>query len=237
MGILTSVGILLLSVFACAFLQLTPSVFLIFYHYASAKYSRKNVLDFSSFFIVGVAAMTALVLFLLYFAIFHFLTDNPGLNLDLYTWIVAGILIALGFFCLFFYYRKGPGTQLFISRNFANKITTQARRVRKPFDAFSLGLATGTVELIFSLPIYVVVITEIVAFPVESTVIRPVLLFVFTLCTMFSVMSIRGQFYNFGRNLAEIEKRREKYKTFKKFMLAFSYFALAGLIIAFRILG
>lgn len=235
MSILTSVGILLFSVFACAFLQLTPSVFLIFYHYASAKYSRKNALDFSSFFVVGVAAMTALVLFLLYFAIFHFLADNPGLNLDFYTWIVAGILIALGIFCLFFYYRKGPGTQLFISRNFAEKITLQARKVRKPFDAFSLGLATGTVELIFNLPIYIVVITEIINFPVENEVIRPTLLFLFTLCTMFSVLFVRGQFYNFGHNLAEIERKREKYKTFKKIMLSFSYFVLAGLLIAFRI--
>ncbi len=235
MSVLTSLGIIILAIFACAFLQLTPSVFLIFYHYASARFSREKLLDFSSFFVVGTASMTATLLFLMYFSIFHFILDNPTLDLTIVRWGVAGVLFALGLFSIFFYYRKGPGTRLFISRKMAKKITTNARGIRKTSDAFALGMTIGILELLFTFPIYLVAITEIVFFPSDNVAIRPLLLFVFTIATMFPLLTIRGQFFRFHKNLADIERSREKNKLFTRLMIGSSYILLAVLLICFRI--
>ena len=102
MSVLTSLGILILALFACGFLRLVPSIFAIFYHYASAKNSRDNTLKLSSFFIVGHMIMAMVILFVIYFALYHFLLDNPTFDVNAFYWVIAGILALLSLFLLCF---------------------------------------------------------------------------------------------------------------------------------------
>lgn len=223
-----------MGVFACAFLQLLPGVFAIFYHYASAKNSRDKTLDLSSYFIIGAEMMTAVILFLLYFVISNFLNDNPNLDLKIFQWIVSGILLMLGFFVLIFYYRKGEGTKLFISRKMANNLTLSAKNAKKPSDIFTLGMTTGLLELFFTLPIYVVIITEIIKFP-GDIILQPVLALLFVIISILPAMVMRSQFYRGRKNLADIERARVKNKNFCRIMIGVSYILLAIFIISFRI--
>ncbi len=234
MSVFTSLGILFLSLFACAFLQLAPSVFAIFYHYASARNSRKKALDLSSFFTVGMASFIVIVLLLLSFIIINFMNDNPALSMDIFAWIIAGLLIAIGIFVFCFYYRKGDGTQLYISRKIAKSITSMARNAKKPSDVFALGLAVGVAEVFLTLPIYCVVTYEIINFPGEI-IWKPVLFILFVILSLIPTMSIRGQFLMRERNLAEIQRSHVKNKNFFRFLIGFSYLLLAATIICFRI--
>lgn len=235
MSVLTSLGILILAVFACGFLQLAPSIFAIFYHYASAKNSRDNTLNLSGFFIVGQMMMTMVILFVIYFALYHFLLDNPLLNINVFYWILAGILALLGLFLLIFYYRKSEGTELFLSRKMAKNITGRARSAKKASDVFALGMTSGIFELVFTLPVYIVVILEIINFESDNVLYQPLLFFSFVIFSMMSTFATRGQFYRQRKNLAEIVRMRKKNKTFYRIMLGTSFILLAVFIVSFRI--
>ncbi len=234
MSILTSLGILVLSVLACSFLQIAPSVFAIFYHYASAKGTKEKTLDLSSYFLIGSELINGLLIFVLYFIVFEFLNDNPFLDLTVFEWIAAGIVAALGIFIIFFYYRKDKkGTALFIPRKTARSLMVCAKTARKKSDIVMLGIVSGMTELVFSLPIYLITVTEIIRIPGEDF-LQPFLLFLFIILTMLPIMTMRGHFWR-GKNLAEIERSREKNKNFSKVILGSVYVLLAISIILFRI--
>ena len=138
-------------------------------------------------------------------------------------------------FC--FYYRRGKGTELFISRKAAKSILLKARTVRNSSDAFVLGLAAGIFEIIFVLPIYIVVVLEIIGSSVDNLLYAPILLFIFMFFTILPTFSVREQMYRRQKNLADIERSRVKYKMFYRIMLGTSYILLAAFIVSFRILG
>ena len=235
MSVLTSLGILILALFACGFLRLVPSIFAIFYHYASAKNSRDNTLKLSSFFIVGHMIMAMVILFVIYFALYHFLLDNPTFDVNAFYWVIAGILALLSLFLFCVYYRRGKGTQLFIGRKIAKSITTRARGAKKASDIFVLGMTSGVFELIFILPVYVVVILEIMNFKGGNILYQPLLFFTFVIFSMSSVFAVRGQYYRKRKNLAEIHRAQVKNRTFYRFMLSVSFLLLAVFIVTFRI--
>ena len=236
MSVLTSLGILTLALFACGFLRLVPNIFAIFYHYASAKNSRDNTLKLSGFFVVGHMMMTMVILFLIYFILYHFLLDNPLLNVNIFYWVIAGILALLSLFLFFFYYRRGKGTRLFLGRKLAKNISLRARNAsKKPSDVFALGMTAGIFELIFVLPVYVVVILEIINFESDNILYQPLLFFTFVILSMASTFAMRGQFYRKRKNLAEIHRAQVKNRTFYRIMLSASFLLLAVFIVSFRI--
>lgn len=236
MSVLTSVGILILAVFACAFLRLAPSVFAIFYHYASAKKSKDKTLDLSSFFVFGAEFMTTTILLLLYFGMVGFLKDNPSFDFGFLRLIAAGICLTLSLFIIFFYYRKGDGTQLFISRKMANSLTYFAKKANKPSDVLALGMVSKIPELIFTLPVYFISIVEIINLPAE-TFYQPIALIAFIIVSIFPIMIMRGRFYNYGQNLAEIMRSQEQNKNFYRAALAIVYTLLAVVLIVMRFLA
>ena len=117
MNVLTGVILLLLSMLIVGFLQLRPSILLIFLHYASAKYSKKRVSNLTLFYILGSFMILFVILMSLYFITAAILTFGHVFVPFLY--ILAGVLGAIGILCPLFYYRKGQGTRLFISRKTA----------------------------------------------------------------------------------------------------------------------
>lgn len=230
MSVLTSVGILVLAVFACAFLQLAPSIFAIFYHYASARNSREKVFDLSSWFMVGAEIMCGTVLFLLYFSTFFFLDDNPGFNLTLPSYIMAGILFALGIFMLCFYYRRRGSTELFVPRKIAKSIALRAKNAKKPSDIIALGMTASLMEFIFTLPVYLVVVVTLINLKCDA-IWQPLLLITFIIFNMLPLMLVRSQFHFSRLNLAEIMRSKLKNKNFFRFALTISYMLLAAIIV------
>ena len=221
MSILTSVGIIVLAMLIQALLQLTPSVFSIWYHYALGKNSKNKVLDLSGYFVVGVESMVLLLAMIIYFV----MLKVP--NTDLTNLILAGILVAMGMFGFFGYYRKGRSTELFISRKTARGFCAKAKTAHKKSDIFVLGIVTCVSELFLTLPLLIVVIMQAINFAITDQMI---IFAVYLLVVMTPTGVVRGNFLN-GKNLADIQKTRVKNKNFYRIMIGCSYVVMAFLLV------
>lgn len=234
MSVLTSVGILLLSMLIMAFLQLLPGIFSLLIHYTNGKFSKNKASDLGTFFILGVE--TAIVLFFL--AIYSILASSPAiaqiLDSELFAWIMFSIFVALGCFAFFFYFRSGPGTKLFISRKLAHRYHHKAETVKTRSDAFVLGLSASVSELAFSLPLYLITATVIMrTFPNSAE--RAGLIILFILVAVLPLLILHSAATT-GRTLADFTRFRFKNKTFFRCFIALFYFLLAFLVISEAIL-
>ena len=235
MSFFVSLGIVIVTMLIMACLQLQPGVFSLLNHYANGKYSKKHASEITSFFILGSEATSAFLFVCCYFiANLLFLYQfNP--ETGLFAWVVVGVLMAMALLSLSCYFRKGPGTQLFISRKCAKNLEQHAKSIKTRSDAFTLGALSSIYELPFTLPLYIIVSLEII----EMSVI----FFPSHLLTLFFIMTptiplfIMRLKFKLGYNLADIERSRIKDKTFTRIILCLSYITIAILFIYFRIIA
>ena len=231
MNVLTGVGILLLSMLIIVFLQLTPAIFMIFSHYASAKYSRQKTSNLALFFILGVEAITTLVFILIYTIVMSTAEFEMPLTLDSYIliWCLVVIFATIGLIFPWVYFRKGKGTQLFIGRRLAEQITKKARDVKTQSEAFLLGFIAGVPELIFTLPLYFVSVTAIMAIG-ETTIARSAMVILIVLAAVLPLFFVHISL-NHGFNLANLERARTKNKTFYRMLIGILYLLIAVMLI------
>lgn len=229
MGVFTSLGILVLSVLIIAFLQFISGIFLLTRHYASGKYSRVKASDLSLFFIFGVETALALIFVLVYFI----LSSSPIFSLlfgnEIFTWSMFTIFLLFSIISLFFYFRKGSGTKLFLSRSLASKYHTQAKSIKNRSDSFMLGLSSVLPELILTLPLIILSSTEIMKIaPSPFSSASLILLFIIIIITPLLAIHI---LYNKNYNLADFIKFRFKNKNFFRSIISLFYLILATLVI------
>jgi hypothetical protein len=203
-------------------LQLTPAIFTIFYHYASGKKSRAKADDLTLSFVLGAETFNT-IMFLLLYIIYYTIFYNLGeLKLGLFPWIMAGVFLALAFISFFFYYRKSRGTELYISRKIAKNLLLRAKDVKNRSDAFLLGCFSGTAELLFTMPLFIisVVISNHINFAPRA--LLHILLISSISIPIFSYFLM----YRGGYNFAEITRRRVKNKPFFRFIIPLAYLLL-----------
>lgn len=202
---------------------------MLFYHYALGKKSKKTADDLSLFYIAGVEAIVLILFLITYYSVNILYTFLPSMATGLPVYIMAGILVALSFFCLFFYFRKGPSLSLFISRKFAKSLDSLSRVVNTRKKAFTLGIASALPELFLTLPLYVIASVVVMEFD-DHTLPRPLLMLIMLIISISGLLFTR-LLYRTGHNLADIDCLRRKNKSFLRFMLAFLYLILAIIII------
>lgn len=225
MSIFTSVGIVILVMLIQALLQLTPGVFAIWYHYALGKNSKNKTLELSGYFTAGVEFVVAIFMIVIY------LTTLTIPNDDLANLILAGISIAMSLFVFFKYYRKGRGTELFISRQCANNLYKKARSARKKSDIFVLGVVAYLNELFLTLPLLIILAMQTTFFTTSQQI---VFFIMYILAAIMPICIIRNGFLH-DKNLADIQKMRVKNKNFYRIFIGFAYITIAILIIVSRI--
>ena len=235
MSFFISLGIVLLAMLIMAFLQLQSGVFSLFYHYAIGKYPKARASDMSLFFILGAEVASACLFLCSYYFTNIFFLHYFRPETSFWAWAVAGVLIALSIISLLCYFRPGRGTKLFISRKYAKALDQKAYAAKSRSDAFILGLLSGSAELIFTLPLYIITSVEIMEMSVKFSPSH-LLTLLYIIVPIIPLFIIRWAFQS-GRNLAEIQKTRVHDKSFTKFVLFASYSAIAILIIFFRITG
>lgn len=234
MNVLTSVGILLLLTLILVFLQLVPGVFMLISHYASGKFSRRKAADQRLFFILGVES-GLVFFFLAIYAILSAICITP-INIDdgILVWAMSGVLIALAIAFALYYYRNGAGTKLFISRKLAKRIEEKTMTARLRSDAFVLGFSATIPELIFTMPLYIIMVAEIMRIngpPALRALV--VMLIMFAAILPLLIIAI---LFDRDCNLAELARKREQNKSFVRCIVSLLYILLAGIIITFRIL-
>lgn len=229
MSIVTSGGIVILATLILAILQLSPGIFALFSHYASGKFDAKKRAILTTFFMLGVETVSA-VLFIcavLFVNVFYLFSTRP--EATFLAWILVGFLLALAMISLISYYRPGKGSQLFIPRKCAVALERYAAEANSRSDAFVLGAFSSILELPFSLPLYLAVANVII---VLSVVWPPSMLlaFLFVFIPLAPLFLIRYKF-RFNFNLADVMRTRVRDKNFVRFALCFAYVAIAILII------
>ena len=226
MSVLVSVIILFLAMLIQAFMQLSPGIFALFYHYALGKKSRKKADDLSPYYVLGYELFIAAVFFIL--CIFIFTLDYYSfINFQYLSFALAGIFIAEAFVSLFFYYRKGKTTALFLSRKFASTIEHRAKNIKTKPDAFILGFLSSLPELIFTLPLYLAVIIALLDFTILP---RSAVLIFFLLISLMPLFWIFG-FYHTDHHFANLLRLRLKLKPVVKTVFFLCFLSLSAIII------
>ena len=234
MSVFTSLGILVLSVLIIASLKAVPGIFGLFYHYASGKYSAKKVSNLSIFFILGVETLPVIVFIVLNFILSALTFTKLDFSSNVFLMPMVGLFFALALAFYLFYFKKGYGTKLFISRKTAKNFNKRALAVKTRSDAFALGFTAGLPELIFTLPLYFILLIEVSAcFVIPDTCSS--ILFLFVLLTISPLFFIYAYFRN-GNNLANFERARIKNKGFFRCFISSLYAFIAVILMIFRIL-
>lgn len=229
MNILTGVGILLLSMLIIGFLQLRPSILMIFLHYASAKYSKMRTSDLALFYIFGVEFFVASGFILLYYITTISLQLLPDIGMTIIYYILLIVLLIIGISFPFLYFRRGAGTRLFISRKIAASLTERAKKTKTRSDAFMLGFSAGLPELVLTIPLYLLS-TIIIADLSEYAAARAGIIILFIMVAVLPLFIIRALFAH-HYNLANIQMFREKNKTFYCLMLCVMYILTAAMVL------
>ncbi len=209
------------------FFQLSPGVFTIFYHYASGKSSARKADYLTVYYILGAEIFLTTVFLIIYFAFFYIFINTGRPAGTILPWILTGIFLALSIVSFLFYFRKNKGTELFISRKLARKITTNTKNIKTATDALILGFTTCIPELIFTLPLFIVTalaLTYITNFP------RSIFVLIYIIVVILPLFFYH-HLYRTGHNLAEIERNRVKNKSFYRFAISSGFLLLAIIIL------
>lgn len=197
-------------------------------HFTAGKFSQNKASDLAISFILGAETATMLILFAL-----CLVTTPPALTEffhgQVFAWIMAGILICLGLIFPIIYFKKGPGTQLFISRQLASRFRHRVTSLKSSSDAFALGFAAVLPELIFTLPLYLLSSIALAGLA-GSFITTAFAIVVFSIVAISPLLILHG--LPRSRTLADFLRFRFHHKTFTRFFVTFLYFLLAGLIIA-----
>ncbi len=187
-------------------------------HTIGAKLPRRKVSRLISSFVIGAGVMTLLLLSLASLTFLHLF----GTSTPLIAWaVICGIVLGIGVAVWLFYYRKGQGTSLWISRSFARHLNDRSKETTRSVEAFSLGLTSVVAEIVFILPTIALSALILIELPGYIQLIGLLIYTVISLLGLLIVWVLIGS----GRSLGRIQKWREANKKF------IQYSAGSGLII------
>lgn len=180
-------------------------------HAIGAKTAHKRLLRLMGGFLAGVAVMTML---LVSFAALWVETSFKD-NVPLLAWAVTcGLLLSLGIAVWIFYYRREPGTSLWLPRGLARYLIGRTKATRFAAEAFGLGLSSVVAELLFILgPVVIAALVLARLSPLWQ--LAGLALYMFTsLLSLLAVAALIGS----GHSLSSIQKWRESNKGFLQFV-------------------
>lgn len=221
MSVFVPLILLVLPMLIQGFLQLTPATFTIFYHHALAKFSRQKSDDLALSFILGTEFFTAIMFLCVYYIVSFLLTFADLTNFTF--WLLSGIFFALSLASAFCYYRKSPATALFIPRRLSHAYTLRASTAKSRTDCFLLGFFSGIPELLFTLPLFMLMTLALFLLPSLPAIIIFIIYIIIATIPLF----VYRTFYRIGYNLATITRIRIKMKPYVRLILSLSYFFIA----------
>lgn len=231
MDSISSIAVIAFAALIHASFQLSVSVLtLLGGHSIGARMSRKKTVRLISGYVLGAGVMTLLTLTFVAFLLLH----TFGTVVPLIVWAVAcGIAFGTGIAVWLFYYRKGAGTSLWISRSFARHLTTRSKQTSRSIEAFSLGLTSVTAELVFILPTTILAALILIELPSAWQLIGVAVYSIISLSGLLIVWAFIGS----GKSLSRIQKWRETNKRFIQFaagsaLLVLGFFVYVTKVIA-----
>ncbi|MEO5691462.1 MAG: hypothetical protein ABIQ64_04710 [Candidatus Saccharimonadales bacterium] len=129
--------------------------------------------------------------------------------------ILIGIAVIVGIVTMFFYYRRGKGTKLWIPRSFALYLESRAKSTKNVIEAATLGVVSVFAELPFT-AVFIVATSLVLA---NSVALDDHLVIVglYSLIVVFPLLVI-ASLLSAGHKLSHIQRWRESNKHFLQFV-------------------
>lgn len=179
-------------------------------HAIGSKAAHAKLLRLTNAFSLGVALMTILLLSFIAFVLQHSL----GTVIPPVAWASgAGLMMGLGVAVWVFYYRRNPGTSLWIPRGMARYLSDRTKTTKSSAEAFSLGLSSVVGELIF---IFAPMTISALAMIQLEPILQVGAVIVYTCISLVSLLIVNGLIGS-GHKLSSIQKWRESNKRFLQF--------------------
>lgn len=179
-------------------------------HAIGSKASHAKLLRLTNMFTFGVALMTILLLSVIAFILQQYL----GATIPAVVWASAcGLLIGLGVAVWAFYYRRTPGTSLWLPRSMARYLANRTKSTKQSAEAFSLGMSSVIAELIF---IFAPMVVSALALLQLDPGMQIVGVAVYAFISLLSLLIVNGLIGS-GHKLSRIQKWREDNKRFLQF--------------------
>lgn len=179
-------------------------------HAIGSKAAHAKLLRLTNAFSLGVALMTLLLLSFIAFVLQH----SFGANVPPVAWASgAGLMIGLGVAVWVFYYRRNPGTSLWIPRGMARYLSDRTKSTKSSAEAFSLGLTSVVAELIF---IFAPMAVSALAMMELDSLGQIAAVIIYTCISLISLIIVNGLIGS-GHKLSSIQKWRESNKRFLQF--------------------
>lgn len=208
---ISSMAIVVLAALVHASFQLSVSMLtLLGGHAIGKKAGHPALLRLTNSFSLGVAVMTMLMIS---FAVLMFSHSFGGLVPPLAWAVSCGLLLGLGIAVWAFYYRREPGTSLWLPRSIARYLAERTKLTAQPAEAFGLGLVSVVGEFLF-------ILAPIVVSALALTHLAPVWqlagIGLYTVTSLLSLLIVNALIGS-GHKLSRIQKWREDNKRFLQF--------------------
>lgn len=179
-------------------------------HAIGSKSSHTKLLRLTNTFSLGVAIMTLLLLSFIAFVLQQYFAGH----VPTVAWAsAAGLLLGLGVAVWVFYYRRKPGTSLWIPRGMARYLSDRTKNTKQSAEAFGLGMSSVIGELIF---IFAPMAVSALALLQLDPGMQIVGIAIYTFISLLSLLIVNGLIGS-GHKLSHIQKWREDNKRFLQF--------------------
>jgi hypothetical protein len=179
-------------------------------HTIGSKSSHAKLLRLTNTFSLGVAIMTLLIFSFIAFVLQqYFDAAVPAI-----AWASAsGLLIGLGVAVWAFYYRRNPGTSLWIPRGMARYLSDRTKSTKHSAEALGLGMSSVIGELIFIFAPMAIGALALLQLEPELQLIGAAM---YTFVSLLPLLMVNGLIGS-GHKLSSIQKWRENNKRFLQF--------------------
>jgi len=230
MDTLTAFSVIALAALIHASFQLGVSmVTLLSGHAIGKKLAAKRTLRLVGAFFAGTLIMTALIISTLsYVASVAF-----GHTATPMAWgTLAFAMIIIGLVVWVCYYRRGPGTLLWVPRGLAKLLSKRIHTTQMSAEAFSLGAASVFTELLFIITPAVAAAFAIISLPTNLQLIGAL---AYVLIASLSVLFVVA-FIGSGHNISRLQRWRETNKRFLQFtggsaLIVLAFFLYINLVV------
>ena len=222
----TLLAIIALAAAIHASFQLSVSMLtLVSGHALGQKARHRRVMNLMSSFTLGAMTMTTLLLCSLAYLTYVFF----GTLIPILAWsVVCGLMAGVGVAVWVFYYRKQGGTALWLPRSFARMIHGRIKASEFGSEAYSLGLTSVLIEILFTLAPLTAAAFALVQLPYHYQIVGIIIYVVTSVFPLFMVTLMVGG----GKKLSRIQKWREQNKRFIQFAAGSALFVLGFFIYA-----
>lgn len=199
-------------------------------HALGAQARHRKVMNLMSSFTLGAMVMTTLLLAAFAYTAFMLF----GSYIKPLAWaVLCGLMAGVAVAVWVFYYRKQTGTVLWVPRAFARMVHQRIRTTDQAAEAFSLGLTSVAMEVLFTVAPLGAAAFSLTLLPHYLQIVGVITYVMLASAPLLLLTLLVGG----GHKLSRIQKWREQNKRFIQFIAGSALLVLAFFTYAYAVLS